>query len=332
MPNYEPPFTLNNKILTLVANISNKVGRLSVEFEQSQLRSRKVNRMRTIQGSLAIEGNTLSEEQITAMLEGKRVIAPPKEVQEAHNAIEVYDQLDRWQPAKEADLLAAHKALMMGLVTEAGQYRSGGVGVMSDEQVVHMAPQAERVPKLMADLLAWVAKSDAHTLIVSCVFHSEFEFIHPFADGNGRMGRLWQTLLLARWQPVFANIPVESLVYQHQEDYYRAIRESTALGESTPFIEFMLQMILDAVIELDKLPDDGVNDGLNDGVKQPKLSALQVQILNILKADPHTTVQQLVLATGKSTRTIERHLKTLREKHLLERIGPDKTGYWNVLL
>ena len=262
------------------------------------------------------------------MLEGKRVIAPPKEVQEAHNAIAGYDQLDRWQAAKKVDLLAAHKVLMIGLVPEAGQYRSGGVGVMSGEQVVHMAPQAEQVPKLMADLLAWVARPDAHALIVSCVFHSEFEFTHPFADGNGRMGRLWQTLLLARWQPVFANIPVESLVHQHQEDYYRAIRESTALGESTPFIEFMLQMILDAVIELDTLSDDGVNDG----VKQPKLPALHVQILNILKADPHTTVQQLVFATGKSTRTIERHLKTLREKHLLERIGPDKTGYWNVLL
>lgn len=336
MPSYEPPFSLNNKILRLVADISNAVGRLSVEFEQSQLRLRKINRMRTIQGSLAIEGNTLSEEQITAMLEGKRVIAPPKEAQEAHNAIAVYEQLESWHASQEADLLAAHKAFMLGLVPEAGQYRSGGVGVMSGSQVVHMAPQAGRVPGLMTDLLAWVTKTDAHALIVSCVFHYEFEFIHPFADGNGRMGRLWQTLLLASWEPVFANIPVESLVYQNQESYYRAIRESTALGECTPFIEFMLQMIADTVAELSTGTTDGVNGGVNGGVNdevnQLKLPALQIKILEILKAAPQTTVQQLVEATGKSTRTIERHLKALRENNLLERVGADKTGYWKVLV
>lgn len=332
MPKYTPPFTLNNKILSLVANISSAVGRLSVEFEQSQLRLRKVNRMRTIQGSLAIEGNTLSEAQITAMLEGKRIIAPPREVQEAANAIAVYEKLVHWQPEQQTDLLAAHKMLMLGLVNEAGQYRAGGVGVMSGEQVVHMAPQADRVPKLMADLLNWVEQTDAHALIVSCVFHYEFEFIHPFADGNGRMGRLWQTLFLAKWQPVFTYIPVESLVYQHQEDYYRAIRESTALGESTPFIEFMLQMILTAVADLANRSGDGVNDGVSDGVKHSNLPPLQLQILDILKADPQTTVQQLVEACGKSTRTVERHLKILREKQLLTRVGPDKNGYWQVML
>lgn len=331
MPNYQPPFTLTSTILSLVADIGSAVGQLTAEFEQTQLRLRKVNRMRTIQGSLAIEGNTLSVQQITAILDGKRVLAPVKEVQEARNAIAVYEQLPQWQAASERDLLAAHKLLMLGLVDEVGRYRSGGVGVMSGSRVVHMAPQADRVPKLMADLLSWLGNTDTHALISSCVFHYEFEFIHPFADGNGRMGRLWQTLILASWRPVFTNIPVESLVYQHQEDYYRAIRESTALGESTPFIEFMFQMILAAVNELVGYQDDGVNDGVNGGVNLGELPALQQQILTLLRKAPHTTIQQLVEKTGKSSRTIERHLKSLRQANAIERVGSDKTGYWEVL-
>ncbi len=154
--------------------------------------------MRTIQGSLAIEGNTLSEEQITAILDGKLVMAPPKEIQEATNTITVYEQIEQWQIDSEKHLLEAHKLLMMGLAKDAGHYRNGGVGVMSGEQVLHMAPQADRVPKLMFDLLGWLVKTKIHPLVASCVFHYEFEFIHPFADGNGRMGRLWQALILLK--------------------------------------------------------------------------------------------------------------------------------------
>lgn len=248
MKKYQPPYTITPEILNRVATISEAIGRLTVLTDQAKaLRLRRINRIRTIRGSLAIEGNTLSEAQITAILEGKRVIAPPREVQEVKNALAAYDRFDTWKPETEKDLLEAHRILMSALIDEAGIYRRGGVGVMAGNQVIHMAPPAERAPHLMGDLFRWLAATDAHPLIASSVFHYEFEFIHPFADGNGRMGRLWQSLILARWNPLFADIPVESLVFEHQADYYEALRESTRQTDSAPFISFMLRMILDAV-------------------------------------------------------------------------------------
>lgn len=246
--NYQPPYTITSAILNLVAEISEKLGRLTALADSGKaLRLRRLNRIRTIQGSLAIEGNTLSEEQITAILDGKRVLAPPREIQEVRNAIAAYDRLELWEPEEEAELQEAHRILMAGLLERAGTYRRGGVGVMAGGQVIQMAPPADRVPALMHDLFRWLAQSDEHPLITSSVFHYEFEFIHPFADGNGRMGRLWQTVILSRWNPLFAEIPVESLVYEHQARYYRALQESTDQTDSAPFIEFILRMILDAV-------------------------------------------------------------------------------------
>jgi len=245
---YQPPYTITPEILNRGAAISEAIGRLTVLTDQARaLRLRRINRIRTIHGSLAIEGNTLSEAQITAILEGKRVIAPPREVQEVKNALAAYDRFDIWKPEAEKDLLEAQRILMSGLIDEAGIYRHGGVGVMAGQQVIHMAPPADRVPQLMADLFSWLADTDAHPLIASSVFHYEFEFIHPFADGNGRMGRLWQSLVLARWNPLFADIPVESLIFEHQAEYYQAIQESTQKTDSAPFIAFMLRMILDTV-------------------------------------------------------------------------------------
>jgi Fic family protein len=245
---YQPPYTITPEILNRVAAISEAIGRLTVLTDQSRaLRLRRINRIRTIHGSLAIEGNTLSEAQITAILEGKRVIAPPREVQEVKNALTAYDRFESWRPEVEKDLLEAHRILMLGLIDEAGIYRRGGVGVTAGQQVTHMAPPADRVPQLMGDLFGWLAATDAYPLIASSVFHYEFEFIHPFADGNGRMGRLWQSLILARWNPLFADIPVESLIFEHQAEYYRALQESTQKTDSASFIAFMLRMILDAV-------------------------------------------------------------------------------------
>jgi len=245
---YQPPYTTTPLILNLVAQISETVGRLTLLTNAAKaLRLRRINRIRTIRGSLAIEGNTLSEEQITAILDGKRIMAPPREIQEARNAIAAYDRFEQWQPQVEADLLEAHRLLMAGLIDEAGAYRRGGVGVMAGSEVIHLAPPVDRVSALMHDLFRWLAASEEHPLITSSVFHYEFEFIHPFADGNGRIGRLWQTLILTRWKPLFTDIPVESLVHAHQADYYQALQRSSDQTDSAPFIEFMLRMILDAL-------------------------------------------------------------------------------------
>ncbi len=262
---YRPPYTITPEILNLVAGISEAIGRLAVLAEQSRaLRLRRVNRIRTVHGSLAIEGNTLSEAQITAILDGKRVIAPPREVLEAKNALAAYDRFDIWRPDVERDLLEAHRVIMSGLIDEAGVYRRGGVGVMAGNQVIHMAPPASRVPVLMGELFRWLATGEDHPLIVSSAFHHEFEFIHPFADGNGRMGRLWQSLILARWNPVFSDIPVESLVFEHQPEYYQALRDSANQADSEPFITFMLTMIRDAIMT--SVPTDQVTDQATDQV------------------------------------------------------------------
>ncbi len=312
MSNYQPPYTITPAILNQVAAISEAVGRLTVLTDQAKmLRLRRINRVRTIHGSLAIEGNTLSKAQITAILDGKRVIAPPREVREVKNALAAYDRFYTWKPEAERDLLEAHRILMTGLIDEAGIYRSGGVGVMAERQVIHMAPPADRVPQLMADLLGWLATTDAHPLIASSVFHYEFEFIHPFADGNGRMGRLWQSLILARWNPLFADIPVESLVFEHQAGYYQALQESTRQTDSAPFIAFMLRMILDAVttsapqVTLQVTPQVG-----------ELLAALQGEMSR------EALQSALGLSDRKSFR--ERYLKPALDDGLIEMTVPDK--------
>ncbi len=262
---YQPPCTITPAIERLLGKICEMVGRLSVPAHGDDLRLRRINRIRTIQGSLAIEGNTLSEEQITAIMDGRRVVAPPREIQEARNAIEVYDRLEQWNPYRETDLLAAHKIMMRGLMDFPGRYRSGGVGVMGRKEVIHVAPSAGRVPILMRDLFVWLNTNEHHPLVASSIFHYEFEFIHPFADGNGRMGRLWQTLILARWNSIFTITPVESMVHACQQEYYKAIGKSTKMSDSAPFVEFMLEAIYEV---LDNICSDQVTDQVTDQVKR----------------------------------------------------------------
>ena len=242
----KPPYTITPEILFRIEQIGEAIGRAEAAGLAQDLRLRRINRIRTICGSLAIEGNILDEAQISTILDGKPVIAPPRDIREARNAIAAYDQYQQCNPASEADLLHIHNLLLTGLLDAPGHYRRTGVGVMGGGELHHIGPPAQRVPQLMANLLAWLGSTDEHPLIASSVFHYEFEFIHPFEDGNGRMGRLWQTLILTRWKTLFAHIPVESLVHLHQSTYYEAIRHSSAAGESTPFIAFMLHIILEA--------------------------------------------------------------------------------------
>ncbi len=242
-----PRYAINPAISTLAIRIGEEFDRSQALAEGDNLHARRINRIRAIRGSLAIEGNTLSEGQIATILEGKPVIAPPREIQEARNALAAYDMLPHWDPASEADLCTAHETLMAGLLDVPGRYRRTGAVVAGGGTVHHIAPPADRVSGAMANLLSWLGGTNEHPLIASSVFHCEFELIHPFEDGNGRMGRLWQTLILTRWNPLFASIPVESMVHARQGDYYTAIQESSARGEGTPFIEFMLEAILEAL-------------------------------------------------------------------------------------
>lgn len=243
-----PPYQITPEILNLIVAVSEKLGQINAKFlDKPSPKLRKENRIQTIHSSLSIEGNTLKEEQITALIEHKRVIGPEKDVTEVLNAIKVYDQLSSFDPKSANSFLKAHEILMKGLVTENGKYRKTGVGIMAGDRLTHMAPPAENVPYLMNDLFTYLRDSKENALIKSCVFHYEMEFIHPFIDGNGRMGRLWQTLILMNEYPVFEFIPFENTIHKTQNDYYQALSQSDKSGNSTPFIEYMLHVINDSL-------------------------------------------------------------------------------------
>ncbi|RON75435.1 cell filamentation protein Fic [Pseudomonas chlororaphis] len=271
MSRYQPPLTLTPTMLALVAQISEQVGWLSARHEATLTpQLRRGNRIRTIQASLAIENNTLSLEQVTAVLEGRRVLGMPREIQEVRNAFAAYEAMPGWRPALREHLLEAHALLMHGLIDDAGQFRRAGVGIYREQKLVHMAPPASRVPTLVDDLLSWLSSTDLHPLLASCVFHYEFEFIHPFADGNGRMGRLWQTLVLSLWRPVLAWLPVETVIREQQEAYYAALSAADQRSEATPFVEFMLQALQQALF------DGGQSDQVTDQVSDQVARLLQV--------------------------------------------------------
>lgn len=241
---YVPPFKITTRAINLIAEISAMVERFAIRMEQNDaLLLRKINRIKTIQGSLAIEGNTLTESQITDIIDGKHVVAPIREIQEVKNAIKTYNLYTQLDPYSTKDLLRAHGVMMEALTDDAGHFRKSGVGVFAGAKAIHIAPPANRVPTLIADLFEWLKKADDHLLIKSCVFHYEFEFIHPFSDGNGRTGRLWQSLILGQLNPVFEHLPIENMVYANQQGYYDAINRSTDATDSGIFVDFMLEEI-----------------------------------------------------------------------------------------
>lgn len=247
----KPPYEITSSILKLISSISEKIGEVNANLlNKPSPKLRKRNRIKTIHSSLRIEGNTLTEEQITELLENKRIIGPKKDVIEVLNAIKIYENLEEYNPSNEKSFLKAHQNLMEGLIENAGKYRSQSVGIVKGSKVEHLAPPFENVQFLMKDLFQYLQKSDEIELIKSCVFHYEMEFIHPFLDGNGRMGRLWQTLILMEKYPIFEFLPFETLISNDQEKYYKALAESDKSGKSTKFIEYMLNVIDTSFSEL----------------------------------------------------------------------------------
>lgn len=250
MSEYVPPFQMTDNIMNLLAETSEQIGRIKV-LSHGNLNPhlRKENRIRTIHSSLAIEQNSLTLEQVTAILDGKRILGNPNEIREVKNAYATYEMMLELNPYSVDDLLEAHKQMMAGLISENGKSRTSGVGVFAGDQVIHMAPPAKLVPGEIQNLITWYRNSKVHPLIKSAIFHYEFEFIHPFADGNGRMGRLWHSLLLGNWNEIFFWLPIEELIRSRQEEYYQALGKSDELGESSPFVEFMMEVILDTLKE-----------------------------------------------------------------------------------
>lgn len=318
---YTPPFTISAKAIHLIAEISAQIERYAIRMEQEDaLLLRKVNRIKSIHSSLAIEGNNLTEDEVIDILDGKTVVAPLREIQEVKNAIKTYNAYASLNPYSVDDLLRAHRLMMEALTDDAGRFRRGGVGVYAGSQLLHIAPPADRVPYLVKELIDWLKESEDHLLIKSCVFHYEFEFIHPFSDGNGRTGRLWQSLILGRLHPLFEHLPIENMVYANQQAYYDAIERSSDKGDSGVFIDFMLAEILNALKSRQGkiLPDDTVNDTVNDTVK-------------CIKVNPKITLDDLAMRLGKSRSTVARIIRQLREKGIIRRVGSDKTGYWEVI-
>ena len=322
---YTPPFEITSKIIELISKISEKIGEINyLQNNPYHIRLRKENRIKTIHSSLAIENNSLTLKQITAIIDGKRVLGNPNEIKEVKNSIQAYDLLLSLNPYDEKDLLKAHKLMMQDLVDRKGEYRTDGVGIFDGEKVIHVAPPADRVPSLMFDLLEWLKTSDFHLLIKSCVFHYEFEFIHPFQDGNGRMGRLWQTVILKEWKEIFAWLPVETLVKENQKEYYSVLGASDSEASSTKFVEFMLSVILSTIEELIETEKKVTRKVI------VKVTANQKKIINAVKENPFITQEELADIVGIARKNIIENMKKLQANGLIKRIGADKNGYWQV--
>ena len=322
MRNKKPPFEITNTMIHQVAEIAELVGKLTSTNQLSANPTlRRTNRIRTIHGSLAIEQNTLSLEQVTAVLNGKQVLAPHKDIAEVKNAYEIYERLDELDPYSVDNLLLAHGIMMRGLIAEAGVFRSGSVGVVDQQgRVLHLGTLPRYAPDLVMELLDWTKTSDIHMLIRSCVLHYELELIHPFADGNGRIGRLWHTLLLSKWNPAFAWLPVESMIHARQPEYYTAINASNTSGESTAFIEFMLSTIKASLI-------DALNtsDGMSDG-PMDKAALRWKQIEKFLEAHEFIMNADVRKLCNVSAATANRILAGLVASEKL--IKYSESGHW----
>ena len=326
--NKTPPFIITSKIVNLIAKISEQVGGLNASLLNSSPQLRKQNRIKTIAGTLAIEGNQLTEEQITAIIEGQRVLGSARELAEVAGAISAYDALPELQPHKINDLLKAHNLMMSGILLDAGKFRNKAVGIHKGNKVHHIAPPAHQVSGLMADLVNWLKKSQDHPLITSSVFHYEFEFIHPFTDGNGRLGRLWQTLILSKWHPLFLALPLESIIKDNQQKYYQALEQADKEGNSVAFIDFML-LTISETLEKNTQKNAPINAPINASINPTKTPDA---VLMLIKNNPKITRKQIADTLQKDLRTIGRSIASLQQMGKLKRIGSNKSGHWQIKL
>ncbi len=317
----KPPYNITANILQSVAAIAEKIGEISAtHLHRPQAELRKTNRIKTIQSSLEIEGNILSVEQVTAILENKRVLAPKKDIQEVKNTIEVYNNIKKMDPFSLSSFLKVHKILMTGLIDSPGKLRGGSVGIVKGSQLAHVAPSGKMVNPLMNDLFSYLKNNKDMMLIKSCVFHYELEFIHPFTDGNGRMGRLWQTVLLIQQYPVFEFLPVETIIKKRQADYYKALGKSDNAGHSTGFIEFMLQVLASALEEL-------------LAIQHTTLTAAdRVSLFKTTIADKSFTRKDYLRQFKEiSAATASRDLKEAAKKGLLQKQGDKRTSVYKFI-
>lgn len=305
-------FIITNKIISDVAIIAEKIG--SINYISKDLKLRHENRIKTVHGSIAIEQNSLSLEQVTNIINGKIVVGSKKEILEAKNAFLAYESMENFDPYSVEDLLKAHELMTKGILSDAGEFRSNNVGVVNEKgEVLHVGTLPRNIEENVYKLFSWLRESDFHPLIKAAVFHYELEQIHPFSDGNGRIGRLWNTLILANWKSVFSYLPIESIVHDNQKEYYQAINISNSKNECTAFIEYMLDIIKKAIEE------KGVINGTINGV---------IKLLDLIDSNPYITQKEMAERMNTSERTISRMLKNLKEKNEIIRIGANKNGYW----
>ena len=331
---YQPPFRMTEEITNLIVEIGQYVG--SITTYESMHRNpvlRRENRIKSIYSSLAIEQNTLSLDQVSDVINGKRVLGPPEDIREVKNAYEAYERVSELDPYSVKNLLYAHKLMTEGLVKEAGRFRSGNVDVYAGDRLIHAGTPARYVSDLISQLMTWLKESKYQPLVKSCIFHYEFEFIHPFADGNGRTGRLWQSLILRKWNELFAWLPVETLVHENQEEYYRVLQKADNAGDSTEFVEFMLGMIRNALKELRDNQNKGVNEAnveaneANREANEAKNGTIENQILRLIRANPKISQTRIAEELGVSRSTIQRAFGKLIESGWVRRSGGTR-GSW----
>jgi Fic family protein len=318
--NNEPPYSITVRAADYLAKVVETITRLEfgTEFKRD-IKLHRENRVKSIHSSLAIEGNSLTLGEVTAVIEGKLIAGQQTEIKEVKNAYEAYDKIMTFEPYKVKDFLKAHKLMTDGLVKEAGKFRSGDVGVFDGDVAVHIGARPQFVPQLIEDLFAWARESELHPVLKSAVLHCEIETIHPFADGNGRMGRLWQTLVLAKWNPIFAWIPMESVVFEARPEYYQSLHEAQVSNDAGGFIEFALSALLDT-IEHEETRQNGNERSLSEVLSEVELERVQ-PILSFLETHSAITPSEACAATGKSAATTRRYLALLCERGILESTG-----------